>query len=217
VNNTIVANSPSGGDVLTPWNPLNGSHNLIEDGSGGLADTVIGDPLLGPLQDNGGPTWTHALLADSPARDAGSNALAVDPTGRLLAFDQRGPGCARITGATVDIGAFEWEPQPTPPPPPPSPTPPPPPSSPSSPTSHSAPRVTFRLVRTAKRTLLRAIDEQTGGTRFTRLAFGAQAAKVRLSVADVNGDGMFDALVQARVGGIVRKKVFSGENGAVLP
>ena len=62
------------------------------------------DPLLGPLADNGGPTLTHALLPDSPAIDAGSNALAVDESGNLLATDQRGEN--RFLG-TVDIGAFE--------------------------------------------------------------------------------------------------------------
>src|SRR5262249_31543587 len=44
-------------------------HNLSNDDSGGL-DPALGDlpstePLLGPLQDNGGPTWTHALLPGS--------------------------------------------------------------------------------------------------------------------------------------------------------
>jgi hypothetical protein len=57
--------------------------------------------LLGPLQDNGGPTQTHALLAGSPALNAGNNAYAT-------ATDQR--GFARIVGGTIDIGAFEVQP-----------------------------------------------------------------------------------------------------------
>ncbi len=65
------------------------------------------DPLLGSLADNGGPTETHALLAGSPAINAGNNAFAVDPEGVPLQFDQRGAGFARIVGGTVDIGAFE--------------------------------------------------------------------------------------------------------------
>jgi hypothetical protein len=54
-------------------------HNLIQNGSGwtnvgtGTGDLVGLDPMLGPLQDNGGPTWTHALLAGSPAIDAGDS------------------------------------------------------------------------------------------------------------------------------------------------
>ena len=65
------------------------AYNLIgTGGSGGLTTGVNGnqvgvaDPGLDPngLQNNGGPTQTIALLASSPAIDAGSNALAVDPT-----------------------------------------------------------------------------------------------------------------------------------------
>jgi hypothetical protein len=108
LNNTIVANSPSGGDVVT-HTALMGSHNLIEDGSGGLPDTLALDPDLSPLADNGGPTLTRAPLPGSPAINAGDNALAVDENGAPLAFDQRGPGFARLSGAAVDIGAFEFQ------------------------------------------------------------------------------------------------------------
>ena len=55
------------------------------------------EPLLGPLQDNGGPTHTHALLANSPAIDRG-NSFG-------LATDQR--GVSRPQRAASDIGAFE--------------------------------------------------------------------------------------------------------------
>ncbi len=70
------------------------------------------DPHLGPLADNGGLTLTHALLSNSTALDAGSNALAKDPN-VTLETDQRGAG--RIADsldpdslAVVDIGAFEF-------------------------------------------------------------------------------------------------------------
>jgi hypothetical protein len=56
--------------------------------------------VLGPLQDNGGPTWTHALLPGSPALDVG------DPA-QCPATDQR--GVPRPQGAGCDIGAFELE------------------------------------------------------------------------------------------------------------
>jgi len=55
---------------------------------------------LGPLQDNGGSTFTHALLPNSPAIDAGSNA-------NCPATDQR--GVSRPQGTACDIGAFELE------------------------------------------------------------------------------------------------------------
>jgi CSLREA domain-containing protein len=100
LNNSIVANST--GPDIGNGGSITGSHNLIEDGSGGLSDTIIGDPLLGPLADNGGPTKTHALLAGSPAIDAGSNLLV--PAG--VNTDQRGAG--RI--GAVDIGAYEFVP-----------------------------------------------------------------------------------------------------------
>ena len=60
------------------------------------------------MADNGGPTQTIALLSNSPAIDAGSNALAVDPQGDPLTTDQRGTGYPRIVHGTVDIGAFEF-------------------------------------------------------------------------------------------------------------
>jgi len=80
---------------------ITGANNLIASSNAVLpADTLGGDPLLGPLADNGGPTLTHALLAGSPAIDAGSNLTS-------LANDQRGDGYARVFGAAADIGAFE--------------------------------------------------------------------------------------------------------------
>lgn len=100
LNNTIVANS-TGGDLNGTFS---GSFNLIEDGSGtGLTNTVTGDPALGNLANNGGPTQTHAILKTSKAYNAGNNALV--PGG--VTTDQRGPGFPRILGASVDIGAFE--------------------------------------------------------------------------------------------------------------
>jgi CSLREA domain-containing protein len=68
-------------------------------------------PLLGPLQDNGGTTWTHALLAGSPAIDAGDPAGCTDENNVILTADQR--GYARPldgNGDSIiacDIGAFE--------------------------------------------------------------------------------------------------------------
>ena len=94
------------------------AYNLIgSNGFGGLVNGVNGnqvgvaDPGLGPLAYYGGPTQTIALLPGSPAIDAGSNALAVDPsTGQPLTTDQRGPGFVRIFNGTVDIGAYEFLP-----------------------------------------------------------------------------------------------------------
>ncbi len=58
------------------------------------------DPMLGPLADNGGATMTHALMASSPAIDAGLN---IAPS----ADDQRGDGFDRMVGLQTDMGAVE--------------------------------------------------------------------------------------------------------------
>jgi hypothetical protein len=80
-------------------------------GSGNLQNT---NPLLGVLQNNGGPTPTLALPGASPARDAGSDAhISAALFGPAPFVDQRGSGFARISGQRVDIGAFERIAQPT--------------------------------------------------------------------------------------------------------
>jgi hypothetical protein len=64
--------------------------------------TGVTDPRLGDLQDNGGDTFTHALLPDSPAFNRGDPSRAgLPPT------DQRGGTFRRVGGGRVDIGAFE--------------------------------------------------------------------------------------------------------------
>ena len=101
LNNSIVANSLNGSDIFNQYQ-LSGSKNLVEDGS--VLGELTGDPELGELKDNGGPTQTMALLPGSPAIDAGSNYQASH-----LTTDQRGAGYARISGSAVDIGAFEYQ------------------------------------------------------------------------------------------------------------
>jgi CSLREA domain-containing protein len=84
--------------------------NLIEDINGcTIAGDTTGnltgaDPNLGPLQNNGGPTLTHALLAGSPAIDAGNPIGCIDNSGAILTTDQR--GFAR--NGRCDIGAHEY-------------------------------------------------------------------------------------------------------------
>jgi CSLREA domain-containing protein len=72
---------------------------------------TVADPKLGPLQNNGGPTQTHALLAGSPALDGGDPGGCRDNSGALLQTDQRGFP-RNVDGnndgtATCDIGAVE--------------------------------------------------------------------------------------------------------------
>jgi cysteine-rich repeat protein len=63
------------------------------------------DPALGPLQDNGGPTFTHALLEGSAALDAANPATPGSGDPACEEDDQR--GVTRPQGPRSDIGAFE--------------------------------------------------------------------------------------------------------------
>ncbi len=58
------------------------------------------------LADNGGPTLTHALVAGSPARNAGDPA-AMAGVGDVPLYDQRGEPFGRVAGGRIDIGAYE--------------------------------------------------------------------------------------------------------------
>ena len=76
-------------------------NNVFTDGTCAPvgSDQIVADAGLGALADNGGPTFTHALLAGSVAIDA-ANTAVCPPT------DQRG-----ITrDAACDVGAFEYIP-----------------------------------------------------------------------------------------------------------
>ena len=114
--NSIVAGNHGSDIGLDPDIDPDSSYNLIGVVRSGQipadkGNLIIGSnaPGLGPLADNGGLTQTMALLPGSPAIDAGSNVLAIDPTtGRPLTTDQR--GLPRIYNGRIDIGAFEAQP-----------------------------------------------------------------------------------------------------------
>jgi hypothetical protein len=137
--NTIIANSPAGGDCVGAVTASRG--NLIADSahacgmSHGVNGNLIGvDPLLDPdgLQDNGGARPTIALREGSPALDAGDNATIlaagtvtclddfsngtwIHCAGHAVAVtaaittDQRGAGFVRLSNGRVDIGAYETQ------------------------------------------------------------------------------------------------------------
>ncbi len=112
--NTIVAgnSAPTNGpDIYGAVTTAD--HNLVGDATGstgitnGMGGNIVGgngnpviDARLGPLQNNGGPTETMALLADSPAIGHADNTMAP-------ATDQRGHTRIDEAGETTDIGVFE--------------------------------------------------------------------------------------------------------------
>ncbi len=115
VANTILnRGSGSGANVLDAAgnSVISQGYNLSSDNGAGVftaaSDHINTDPKLGPLQNNGGPTLTHALLADSPARDQGKDTTNAgqDQRGQSRPFNYGGiPNAAGGDGS--DIGAFE--------------------------------------------------------------------------------------------------------------
>ena len=125
IGNTIFKGSvPNQRNILNQGGVvISDGYNLTNDagvlntngGIGGFnapGDQINTEPLLGPLQGNGGPTFTHALLPGSPAIDAGDPNFTPPPF-----FDQRGPGFDRVVNGRIDKGSFEVQgTTPTPPP-----------------------------------------------------------------------------------------------------
>ncbi|MFN8445642.1 MAG: choice-of-anchor Q domain-containing protein [Caldilineaceae bacterium] len=105
VENSIVADNGLAGDCSGESEFVSLGYNLAGDSTcikfNATGDAINTDPLLGPLQDNGGPSPTHALALDSPARESGNSATC-------FATDQR--GIIRPQGLLCDIGAFELVP-----------------------------------------------------------------------------------------------------------
>ncbi|MGH3455503.1 MAG: choice-of-anchor Q domain-containing protein, partial [Nocardioidaceae bacterium] len=114
LSNTIVANNDCSADV-NDNNPITeafneGTNNLDTGTSCGFQvandSQNNADPDLGPLQSNGGPTFTRAIFATNTsddAVDAGDDpTCAADP---VSGIDQR--HVPRPQGAACDIGAYE--------------------------------------------------------------------------------------------------------------
>lgn len=124
LDHTIVAgNIIVSGGVDDLFGGVQARFSLIGNNSGistfvNLGGNLIGtgvmtiNPLLGALSDNGGPTKTHALLAGSPAIDAGDPAAIAGMAG-VPFVDQRGFPFSRVfdgdgmNGPRIDIGAYE--------------------------------------------------------------------------------------------------------------
>ena len=113
ISNTILNAGASGENIFNSGGTVTShGYNLSSDDGGGYltgpADQINTDPMLGPLQDNGGPTFTHALLPGSPAIDKGnSGGVPIDQRHFYRPIDI--PGIPNATGGDgSDIGAFEF-------------------------------------------------------------------------------------------------------------
>lgn len=109
LHNTILAGN--GGGACVDNDTLQSLGYNLEDGhtcnlDPTLGDLLSADPRLGPLQDNGGATLTHALRPGSPAIDAGSlqRCPHTDQRGVTRPLDGDGDDTTRC-----DIGAFEFQ------------------------------------------------------------------------------------------------------------
>ena len=107
LNDAILRGGAAGGNILNQGGAvISDGYNLSNDSCGGFlngpGDETNIEPMLGPLQDNGGPTLTHALLPGSPAIDAGNPNFTPPPS-----YDQSGAGFDRVVNGRIDIGSFE--------------------------------------------------------------------------------------------------------------
>ena len=107
--NTIIsgntASNCQGPGAAEVWNSNDYNiENTDTCGLVGVNDQVNTNPLLGPLQDNGGFTMTHALQTGSPAIDTANNATcpATDQRGAVRPQDGDNDMVA-----TCDVGAYE--------------------------------------------------------------------------------------------------------------
>jgi hypothetical protein len=119
IGDTILKTGSSGANIENYEGTVTShGYNLSSDNGGGLltatGDQINTDPLLGPLQDNGGPTFTHALLVGSPAIDAGDPNFNPNSFNPPMVYDQRGTGFNRVANGRIDIGAFEVQAVPSP-------------------------------------------------------------------------------------------------------
>jgi hypothetical protein len=110
ISNTILNAGASGENIFNDGGTITSlGYNLSSDDGGGYltgpGDQINTDPLLGPLQDNGGRTLTHALLPGSPAIDAGDPNFTPPPFN-----DQRDCHFDRVFNGRIEIGSFETQP-----------------------------------------------------------------------------------------------------------
>jgi len=162
---------------------------------------IIADPHLGPLQDNGGPTFTMALLEHSPAIDRGNSVLsnrALD-FGEVINRDQRGYN--RVSGipggfTDRDIGAFEYQPLAT------------------------TAKLLTSTSTTSAASSLKVYDPVTDTTTDVEDPFPGFTGKIHVASGDYNGDfngdGIGDMVVGAGQGGGPVVAIIDSQTGRVI-
>jgi hypothetical protein len=125
LQSTITANAtgisnPGDAQIVIANSIVSGNTTDFDGNWFGLGGNYTGgNALLGPLQNNGGPTQTYLPSAHSPAVNIGLARYAIDPGPDTffetpddvpLTTDQRGDGFARVKGPAVDAGAVEVTP-----------------------------------------------------------------------------------------------------------
>ncbi len=110
--NSLIAGNHASIDSDVAGNFISEGYNLIQIASDITLQRsdLSGNPNIDPkLQQNGGPTQTHALLRGSPAIDAIPLAAChITVNGIIITTDQR--GIKRPQGSACDIGAYEYVP-----------------------------------------------------------------------------------------------------------
>lgn len=162
---------------------------------------IIANPHLGPLQNNGGPTFTMALLEHSPAIDRGNSVLsnrALD-FGEVINRDQRGEG--RVSGipggfTDRDIGAFEYQPLAT------------------------TAKLLTSTSTTSAASSLSVYDPVTDTTTDVEDPFPGFTGKIHVASGDYNGDfngdGIGDMVVGAGQGGGPVVAIIDSQTGRVI-
>ena len=182
MNNTIVSQNYAASGAI--------DNNIqVSDINLGGNNFLGGDPDLGPLQDNGGPTMTMAPLPGSPVIDAGSNSAATN-----LPKDQRGAR-RRIDGdqngsVIVDIGAVEYSPVPV--------------------------NMIATGTDVGGAPLVKLFEADGKLFREFYAYSPASFTGVRVAMADVTGDGVDDIITGSGPGGGPHVKVFNGVTNALV-
>ena len=191
----------SDGDRVYSGDPiLNPNHSGQIFGDNAI-NFIIADPHLGPLQDNGGPTFTMALLEHSPAIDRGNSVLSNSALdfGEVINRDQRGYN--RVDGipggfTDRDIGAFEYQPLAT------------------------TAKLLTSTSTTSAASSLKVYDPVTDTTTDVEDPFPGFTGKIHVASGDYNGDfngdGIGDMVVGAGQGGGPVVAIIDSQTGRVI-